>query len=98
MRVFNQNGWHCRLCGQPFTTESPPRLKSDIVLSVLVPVHNESDQIAHNLSSIYAEASKTGLSTEIIVIDDGSTDNTWDLLEAIGRQMPELKALRFSRN
>jgi dolichol-phosphate mannosyltransferase len=35
---------------------------------------------------------------EMIVIDDGSTDNTWQALEKLAEQMPELKALRFSRN
>src|SRR5437773_3032735 len=98
MRVVDQSGWHCRLCGQPLTTESPGHLESEVVLSVLVPVHNESDQIAQNLSLIHAEVSKTGLPTEIIVIDDGSTDNTWQVLEMIAQQMPGLKALQFSRN
>jgi len=98
MHALDQDRWHCRLCGQPLTTESPGRLESEVVLSVLVPVHNESDQIVHNLSLIHAEASKTGLPTEIIVIDDGSTDNTWQVLETIVQQMPGLKALQFSRN
>ena len=35
---------------------------------------------------------------EMIVIDDGSTDSTWPALEKLAGQMPELKALRFSRN
>src|SRR6478672_5727567 len=98
MRVIEQNGWHCRLCGQPMGAESSRRLNNEIVLSVLIPVHNEGDQIAENLSLIHAETSKTGLPMEMIVIDDGSTDNTWHALEKLAEQMPELKALRFSRN
>jgi dolichol-phosphate mannosyltransferase len=35
---------------------------------------------------------------EMIVVDDGSTDSTWQVLEKLAEQMPELKALRFSRN
>jgi dolichol-phosphate mannosyltransferase len=35
---------------------------------------------------------------EMIAIDDGSTDSTWQVLEKLAEQMPELKALRFSRN
>jgi dolichol-phosphate mannosyltransferase len=35
---------------------------------------------------------------EMIVVDDGSTDSTWQALEKLAEQMPELKALRFSRN
>ena len=68
------------------------------MLSVIVPVHDESEQIAQNLSLIQAETSKTGLPMELIVIDDGSTDKTWEALEHVAEKMPELKALRFSRN
>jgi glycosyltransferase involved in cell wall biosynthesis len=98
MHALGQNGWHCRLCGQPLATESPQRLESTAIFSVVIPVHDESDQIAQNLSLIHAEASKTGLPMEMIVIDDGSTDNTWQALEKLAEQMPELKALRFTRN
>lgn len=98
MRVLDQNGHRCRLCGHALTTESQARLDSRVILSVLIPVHDESDQIAQNLSLIYSEALNTGLAMEMIVIDDGSIDNTWQALEKMAGQMPELKALRFSRN
>jgi len=98
MDALGQNDWHCRLCGHSLATESPQRPESGIVFSVVIPVHNETDQIAQNLSLIHAEASKTGLPMEMIVIDDGSTDSTWPALEKLAGQMPELKALRFTRN
>src|SRR5256714_7316882 len=98
MHAVGQDGLHWRLLGQPFATETPQRLKSDVVFSVVIPVHNESDQIAQNLSLIHSEASKTGLPMEMIVVDDGSTDSTWQTLEKLAEQMPELKALRFTRN
>src|SRR5690242_10858678 len=98
MHVLDQEGYRCRLCGHALTTESRARVDSDVVLSVLVPVHNESDQIARNLSLIHSGASKTGLPMELIVIDDGSTDNTWQALEAVAERLPVIKALQFSRN
>jgi len=98
MHALGQHDWHCRLCGQPLATESPQRQESDVIFSVVIPVHNETDQIAQNLSLIHAEASKTGLPMEMIAIDDGSADSTWQALEKVAEQMPELKALRFSRN
>jgi glycosyltransferase involved in cell wall biosynthesis len=68
-----------------------------VVFSVVIPVHNETDQIAENLFLIHTEASKTGLPMEMIAIDDGSTDSTWQALEKVAEQMPELKALRFGQ-
>lgn len=98
MHVLDQNSLHCRFCGQLITTEPHAREDSGIILSVLVPVHNEGDQIAQNLSLIHAEATKAGLPMEMIAIDDGSTDKTWHVLQSMVEQIPELKALRFSRN
>ena len=98
MHALGQNDWYCRLCGQPLATESAQRPENDVVFSVVIPVHNETDQIAQNLLLIHAEASKTGLPMEMVAIDDGSTDRTWQALQKLAEQMPELKALRFSRN
>ena len=98
MHAFEQNDWHCRLCGQSLTKGPLARPDSSVVLSVLIPVHNESDQIAQNLSLMHEEALKTALPMEVIVIDDGSTDGTWQALESMTEQMPELRAIRFSRN
>src|SRR5256714_1597158 len=98
MHALDQNDWHCRLCGQPLAQGSPNCRDGKVILSVLIPVHNESEQIVQNLSLIHAQASTTALPMEMIVIDDGSIDNTWQALEKMAEQMPELKALRFSRN
>ena len=98
MHVLDQNGWHCRFCGHTLTTESRAPGDSNVVVSVLIPVHNEGDQIADNLSLIQREASKTGLPMEMIAVDDGSTDNTWHVLERMVHEVPGLKVLRFSRN
>ena len=98
MHVLDQDGYRCRLCGHALTTESHARLDSNVILSVLIPVHDESDQIAQNLSLIHSEASKTGLPMEMIVVDDGSTDGTWQVLEKLAEQLPGLKALQLSRN
>src|SRR6516165_4476181 len=98
MHAFDQNGWHCKFCGHVLTTEPRAPGDSNIILSVLIPVHNEGDQIAENLSLIHAEAVKAGLPMEMIAIDDGSTDSTWHVLQSILEHIPGLKALRFSRN
>ena len=98
MRFSDDNGERCRLCGHPLGAERSAHDQGTATLSIVIPVHNESDQLAQNLSLIHSEASKAGVPLEIIVIDDGSTDATWKTLESLTQQIPELKALRFSRN
>lgn len=98
MHVFDQNAWHCRFCGHTLATEPSGHGDSNVIVSVLIPVHNEGDQIAENLSLIQAQASKTGLPMEMIAIDDGSTDNTWHVLKSMVHKVPGLRVLRFSRN
>lgn len=96
MRFSDDYGEHCRLCGQPLAPERSAHDQSGITLSIIIPVRNESDQLAQNLSLIHSEASKAGVPLEIVVIDDGSTDATWQTLGSL--TIPELRALRLSRN
>lgn len=67
-------------------------------LSLIVPAFEEEATIAASLPAIAAAARSTGLTFELIVIDDGSKDGTWAALAAAGRDIPELVALRLSRN
>lgn len=60
--------------------------------------YNEGDQIARNAATISFLALQTGLSFQLILIDDGSTDDTWTQLGNLRREMPELIGLRLSRN
>lgn len=79
----------------PGQTDRPARLPS---ISVIVPVYQEGDQIAGNLSVIRESILKTGLPFELIAVDDGSTDETWHSLHNAKEQVPELAAFRLSRN
>lgn len=67
-------------------------------LSIVIPVHNESP----NLTPLYDELTRTledyGRSYEIIVIDDGSTDDSFAQLSALQARDPRLRVIRFRRN
>jgi glycosyltransferase involved in cell wall biosynthesis len=67
-------------------------------LSIVIPVRNESP----NIKPLYDELTTTliqgGRSYEIIVIDDGSTDDTFDQLAALQSRDPHLRVIRFRRN
>jgi glycosyltransferase involved in cell wall biosynthesis len=67
-------------------------------LSVVIPVLNESP----NIEDLYNELTTTlvagGRSYEIIIIDDGSTDDTFAKLAALQARDPHLRVIRFRRN
>ncbi|SNT76529.1 glycosyltransferase family 2 protein [Paracoccus seriniphilus] len=66
-------------------------------LSFIVPAFNEEDNIAETLRRIEAEAGQLVARHEIILIDDGSSDATFETAIQAGRAMP-LRVIRLSRN
>jgi glycosyltransferase involved in cell wall biosynthesis len=67
-------------------------------LSIVIPVQNESP----NIKPLYDELTQTmgqlGRSYEIVVVDDGSTDDTFAQLAALQARDPRLRVIRFRRN
>ena len=68
------------------------------MLSVILPVYNEEKQIEKTVNEIKSIISGLNEGFEIIVVDDGSTDNTWDVLKDLAGKNPEVSVYRFSRN
>ncbi|MGE3277462.1 MAG: glycosyltransferase family 2 protein [Vicinamibacterales bacterium] len=68
------------------------------ILSIVVPAFEEHAGIVAALDAIAASVRGTALSFEIILVDDGSSDGTWDAVRALAARMPELRGLRLSRN
>ena len=67
-------------------------------VSVVVPMRNESASVPDLLKGLTASLEGFGRPYEIIVIDDGSTDETYDRLAALQRADPRLRVIRFRRN
>lgn len=67
-------------------------------LSLLIPFYNEEEQIPLTLETVVPIMTSTGFDFEIILIDDGSRDQTWAVIEAASRQDQRLIGLRFSKN
>lgn len=67
-------------------------------LSIIVPAKDEEDNILPMLEEIEAAAADWPWSWELIYVDDGSTDRTWERIrEARGRE-PRVRAIRFRQN
>ena len=67
-------------------------------ISVVVPVFNEEEslpELAHWISRVM---NQHGFSYEVILINDGSTDCSWEVIQSISSQNSNLKGLNFTRN
>lgn len=67
-------------------------------LSIIVPAYQEEAGIANALLAIANATRPIGLPFELLVVDDGSSDATWDAIAETARGIPEIVALRLSRN
>lgn len=68
------------------------------ILSVVIPLYHESSQLKELISEIKKTIEPLNISYELILVDDGSTDKTWSIIEEESKNTPELKGLQLSRN
>jgi glycosyltransferase involved in cell wall biosynthesis len=61
-------------------------------------LYNEEESVEKLVAAINEEASKLGRSYEIILVDDGSTDATWQCIERLSRAVSHLRGIKFRRN
>lgn len=68
------------------------------MLSIVIPVLNEAQSLAPLYEEIEEVAVANGLEIEVIFVDDGSTDGSWDAIRRIAAMDPRVRGLRFRRN
>lgn len=69
----------------------------DKSISIVAPAHNEAGNLQEFIRKTIAALKKITAEFEIIIVDDGSTDNTPVILLAIKAKLPELKIIRLRR-
>jgi len=67
-------------------------------ISVVVPLFNEVESLPELTSWIDRVMEVNNFSYEVILIDDGSNDGSWELIEKLGQQNPCIKGIKFRRN
>jgi dolichol-phosphate mannosyltransferase len=64
------------------------------LLSVVIPARDEEGCILSTVEQLHRELDLHKIPHEIVVVDDGSTDRTWDLIQDLSRRCPELVPVR----
>jgi glycosyltransferase involved in cell wall biosynthesis len=67
-------------------------------LSIVIPLYNEEESLPELVEWISRVCNEQGYSHEIIMIDDGSTDNSWEIVKQLSQQYPTVKGIKFQRN
>ncbi len=68
-------------------------------ISVVIPLYNEDESLSELYEWIERVMKENGYSFEVIFVNDGSTDHSWDVIEELNRQAPDqVKGIKFRRN
>ena len=78
------------------TTNTDPT--GDLDLTLIVPVFNEVENLRPLLEEIVAALDDNPWTYEVLFVDDGSTDGSYELMQALGQEYSQVGAIRFRRN
>ncbi len=67
-------------------------------ISIVVPLYNEAESLTELAAWIDRVTRENGFSWELIFVDDGSTDSSWQVIERLKEQYPAVQAIGFARN
>lgn len=67
-------------------------------ISVVVPLLNESESLPELLKWIRQVMEDNKFTYEVILVDDGSSDGSWQVIEEIARINPAVRGIKFRRN
>ena len=73
-------------------------MKNDKLLSIIIPSYNEQDMIPKTYEVIKQTLSSACIPFEIIFVDDGSADSTFENINKLTKEYPDVRGISFSRN
>jgi dolichol-phosphate mannosyltransferase len=68
------------------------------MLSIVIPVFNEADSLAALQRELCEVAAARGYDLDVVFVDDGSTDGSWQIIRQLAQSDPHVTGLRFRRN
>ncbi|WP_171129177.1 MULTISPECIES: glycosyltransferase family 2 protein [unclassified Ruegeria] len=72
-------------------------MRADILLSIIIPAHHEAEGLQESLTVIRGHTEDL-CAVEFIVVDDGSSDGTWQVIQQLSTQHSDIHGVRLSRN
>lgn len=67
-------------------------------ISIVIPLYNEAESLPELAAWIERVMTEHGYTYEVLFIDDGSTDNSWEIVKELGASNPAMKGVSFRRN
>ena len=67
-------------------------------ISVVIPLYNEAESLPELFAWIQRVMLQNGFTYEVIFVNDGSTDTSWQVIERLAEEHPEAKGIKFRRN
>lgn len=67
-------------------------------ISIVIPLYNEDESLPELAEWIEKMCTEHGYSYEVIMVDDGSTDNSWSVIEDLIKQNSNIRGIKFQRN
>lgn len=67
-------------------------------ISVIIPLYNEEESLPELYEWIEKVMKKNGFTFEVIFVNDGSTDRSWDVITDLSRKSENVKGIKFRRN
>lgn len=71
---------------------------TSIDITVVVPLYNEAESLPELMEWINRVMHENSFSYEVIMVDDGSSDTSWDVLQQLRSTFPQLRGVKFQRN
>src|SRR5437763_10877586 len=67
-------------------------------LSIVIPLRDEEESLPELAEWVKRVCDQNQFTYEIIMVDDGSTDDSWNVIEKLNQNNPNIKGIRFQRN
>ena len=72
--------------------------QGEVAVSIIVPAHNEEESLPHLHQQITTAMAPLGVQWQVVYVDDGSTDRTFQILEGIAQRDPHAAVVQLRRN